>query len=225
MSTGLAASAARSFVFVVDLSGSMQTNRRFDRLVNELTATIQTLSTDQQFSVVFFNDHPLLAVKLTNQIPALAGGLAGLKAERGTSLYDSVVFSLFYFNGVKGQRAIVLLSDGKDEGSRFNVEETLDFARRAGIAIYSIGLNIPRSESEARKVLKKLAEETGGRNFFIKDTSELTGIYDAIQLELRSRYLLAYQSSNATRELRFRLVDLKVDRPGLDAKTIRGYYP
>ena len=209
---------------MLDVSASMEPN-----LTQTKAAALEffehVITPRDRGALIVFNDHPLLAVKLTNQIPALAGGLAGLKAERGTSLYDSVVFSLFYFNGVKGQRAIVLLSDGKDEGSRFNVEETLDFARRAGIAIYSIGLNIPRSESEARKVLKKLAEETGGRNFFIKDTSELAGIYDAIQLELRSRYLLAYQSSNATRELRFRLVDLKVDRPGLDAKTIRGYYP
>ena len=74
-------------------------------------------------------------------------------------------------------------------------------------------------------MLKKLADETGGRDFFIKDTAELKGIYDAIQVELRSRYLLAYQSTNPARELRFRLVDLKVDRSGLDAKTIRGYYP
>lgn len=209
---------------MLDVSASMEPN-----LAQTKAAALEffehVISPKDRGALIVFNDHPLLAVKLTNQIPALAGGLAGLKAERGTALYDSVVFSLFYFNGVKGQRAIVLLSDGKDEGSRFNVEETLDFARRAGIAIYSIGLDIPRSESEARKVLKKLADETGGRDFFIKDTSELQAIYDSIQLELRSRYLLAYQSTNSARELRFRVVDLKVDRSGLDAKTIRGYYP
>ena len=105
------------------------------------------------------------------------------------------------------------------------VEETLDFARRAGIAIYTVGLNIPRTDSEVRKVLKKLAEETGGRNFFIQETTELEAIYAAIQVELRSRYLLAYQSTNSSRELRFRLVDLELGRSGLDAKTIRGYYP
>ncbi len=209
---------------LLDVSASMEAN-----LAQAKAAALEffesVITPRDRGALVVFNDHPLLAVKLTNQIPALAGGLAGLKAERGTSLYDSVVFSLFYFNGVKGQRAIVLLSDGKDEGSRFNVEETLDFARRAGIAIYSIGLDIPRSESEARRVLKKLAEETGGRNFFVKDTTELKPIYAAIQLELRSRYLLAYQSTNSNRELRFRVVDLKVDRSGVDAKTIRGYYP
>lgn len=209
---------------MLDVSASMEPN-----LLQTKGAALaffeRVITPKDRGALIVFNDHPLLAVKLTNQLQALAGGLAGLKAERGTSLYDSVVFSLFYFNGVKGQRAIVLLSDGKDEGSRFNIEETLDFARRAGVAIYSIGLNIPRSESEARKVLKKLADETGGRDFFIKDASELKGIYDSIQLELRSRYLLAYQSTNSARELRFRIVDLKVDRSGLDAKTIRGYYP
>lgn len=209
---------------MLDVSASMEQN-----LPQTKAAALEffehVITPKDRGALIVFNDHPLLAVKLTNQLQALAGGLAGVKAERGTSLYDSVVFSLFYFNGVKGQRAIVLLSDGKDEGSRFNFDETLDFARRAGVAIYTIGLDIPRSESEARKVLKKLADETGGRDFFIKDTAELKGIYDAIQVELRSRYLLAYQSTNATRELRFRVVDLDVTRSGLEAKTIRGYYP
>ncbi len=209
---------------LLDVSASMETN-----LAQAKAAALKffqsAITPKDRGALIVFNDHPLLAVKLTNQLPALAGGLSGLKAERGTSLYDSVVFSLFYFNGVKGQRAILLLSDGKDEGSRFDVEETLDFARRAGIAIYTVGLNIPRTDSEVRKVLKKLAEETGGRNFFIKESTELEAIYAAIEIELRSRYLLAYQSTNSSRELRFRLVDLELGRSGLDAKTIRGYYP
>ncbi len=209
---------------LLDVSASMEGN-----LAQAKAAALKffesAITPKDRGALIVFNDHPLLAVKLTNQLPALAGGLAGLKAERGTALYDSVVFSLFYFNGVKGQRAILLLSDGKDEGSRFDVEETLDFARRAGIAIYTVGLNIPRTDSEVRKVLKKLAEETGGRNFFIKESTELAAIYEAIEIELRSRYLLAYQSTNSSRELRFRIVDLEVGRSGLDAKTIRGYYP
>lgn len=209
---------------LLDVSASMELNLAQAKAA-ALAFFEQAITPRDRGALIVFNDHPLLTVKLTNQVSALAGGLAGLKAERGTSLYDSVIFSLFYFNGVKGQRAILLLSDGKDEGSRFNVEETLDFARRAGVAIYAVGLNIPRSDSEVRKVLKKLSDETGGRNFFIKDAAELKAIYDSIQLELRSRYLLAYQSTNSSRDQRFRMVDLKVDRSGLDAKTIRGYYP
>jgi Ca-activated chloride channel family protein len=172
-------------------------------------------------ALITFNDRPFLAVKFTKDVDALAGGLAGLKAERGTALYDTIIFSLFYFNGVKGQRAIVLLSDGKDEGSRFGYDDALESARRAGVAIYPIGLG---EDLEKRK-LEKLAEETGGRAFFLRDVSELAGIYAAIQEELRSKYLIAYQSTNTSGGEQFRAVELKVSRPGAEAKTMRGYYP
>ena len=76
-------------------------------------------------------------------------GLAGLKAERGTALYDSLIFALYYFNGIKGQRALLLLSDGKDEGSRFTYEDALEYARRAGVTIYTIGLGRGRGQAQA----------------------------------------------------------------------------
>ncbi|MCM2270336.1 MAG: VWA domain-containing protein, partial [Thermoanaerobaculia bacterium] len=176
-------------------------------------------------ALIPFNDRPTLAVRMTNRQEDLGAGLAGLKAERGTALYDSVVFSLFYFNGIKGQRALLVLSDGKDENSRFRFDQTLDFARRAGVAIYTIGLDIPRSELETRKILRTLADETGGRSFFVKGADELSPIYAAIQQELRSRYLLAYQSTNTERSLKFRTIEVLVDGAGLEAKTLRGYYP
>lgn len=209
---------------LLDVSASMEPNLETAKAA-ALKFYQEAIRPRDRGALIVFNDRPSLAVKMTNQLDELAGGLAGLKAERGTALYDSIVFSLFYFNGVKGQRALVILSDGKDEGSRFGIEETLDFARRAGVAIYTVGLDIPRSETETRKVLKKLAEETGGDSFFIKDIADLEAIYDGVQKELRSRYLLAYQSTNSARDNKFRTVEVKVGRPGLDAKTLRGYYP
>src|SRR4029078_11275661 len=92
-------------------------------------------------ALITFNDRPRLQVKFTNELIQLGGGLAGLKAERGTALYDSVVFALYYFNGLKGQRALIVLSDGKDENSKFKFEDTLEFAQRAGVAIYAIRLS------------------------------------------------------------------------------------
>ncbi|HEV2855414.1 MAG TPA: VWA domain-containing protein [Thermoanaerobaculia bacterium] len=132
-----------------------------------------------------------------------------------------LVFTFYNFNGVKGRRAILLLSDGKDEGSRFTYEEALELARRAGVTVDSIGLG---EEVEKRK-LARLSEETGGRAFFPRDADELAGIYAAIQEELRAQYLIAYQSSTPRTDPGFRVVDLKVSRSGLEAKTIRGYYP
>jgi len=205
----------------IDVSASMEKNLDKARAaaVQFLQGTIQP---KDRAAVVTFNDHPNLTVKFTNDIPTLAGGLAGLKAERGTALYDSIIFTLYYFTGVKGQRALLLLTDGKDEGSRFTFEDALEYARRAGVTIFAIGLG---DDAEHRK-LEKLSEETGGRAFFLKNVDELAGIYATIEAELRSQYLIAYQSSNTTSGSNtFRGVDLKVNKPGLEAKTIRGYYP
>lgn len=181
----------------------------------------QAIRPKDRAALITFNDRPTLAVKFTKDPNILAGGLAGIKAERGTALYDTVIFSLYYFNGIKGQRALILLSDGKDESSRFSFEDAVDYVRRAGVTIYTIGLG----DELDRKKLTRLAEETGGRSFFLADVSELAGIYAEVEKELRSKYLIAYQSSNTSSESTFRAVDVKVNRPGLEAKTIRGYYP
>jgi Ca-activated chloride channel family protein len=204
----------------LDVSASMA-----DSLDQARAAALQFLEQSvrpkDRAAVITFNDRPHLAVKFTKDVNVLAGGLAGLKAERGTALWDTIVFTLFYFNGVKGQRAVLLLSDGKDEGSRFSWDEALDYARRAGVAIYPIGLG-PQVE---KPKLKKLAEETGGRAFFLEDASGLTPVYAAIEEELRSKYLIAYQSTNTGGGDTFRTVDLKVSKPGVEIKTLRGYYP
>jgi VWFA-related protein len=181
----------------------------------------ETIRPKDRAAVVLFNDRPTLTTKFTNDHTKLAGGLAGIKAERGTSLYDTIVFSLYYNNGIKGQRAVLLLSDGKDEGSRFTYEDALEYARRAGVTIYAIGLG----NDVDKKKMEKIAEETGGRFFEAGSTAQLAGIYATIEKELRSQYLIAYQSTNTSGSTDFRTVELKVGKSGLDAKTMRGYYP
>jgi VWFA-related protein len=207
----------------LDVSASM--TKSLDKARQAALQFLQeTLKPKDRAAIVTFNDHPNLAVKFTNDVQALAGGLTGLKAERATALFDSIVFCLYYFNGVKGQRAVLLLSDGKDEGSRFTFNDALDYARRAGVTIYAIGLG----GDADKRTLSKLSEETGGRPFFIDSVDQLPGIYKAIEEELRSQYLLGYQSTNTSgtgANAGFRAVEVKVDRPGLEAKTIRGYYP
>lgn len=172
-----------------------------------------------------FNDEPQLVVRFTNSVEVLAGGLAGLVAEAETALHDSLIFALYYFSGIKGKRALILLSDGEDSSSEYGFDETLEFARRTGVAIYAIGLSIPTKEVDVRGKLQRLCSETGGSCFFVDRAAELKGVYTKIQEELRSQYLIAYQSGQAADEDRFREVELEVLRPGLRAKTMRGYYP
>ena len=211
-------------IVMLDVSASMTEELEETRSA-ALRFFAEAVQPKDRAAIVTFNDHPNLVTKLTSDPELLAGGLAGLKAERGTALYDSLIFTLYYFNGVKGQRAILLLSDGKDESSRFEFDDAMEFAHRAGVAIYAIGLKLSKKEGDARKKLTKLSEETGGRSFFIDDEAQLGSIYDAIQRELRSRYLLAYQSSNTTGSKAFRTIEVEVSQSGLEAKTLRGYYP
>ncbi|RMH16076.1 MAG: VWA domain-containing protein [Acidobacteria bacterium] len=209
---------------MLDVSASME-ERLADAQAAALRFFEQTVTPRDRATVVTFNDHPNLTARFTNDVTALAAGLAGLKAERSTAIWDSLIFTLYYFNGIKGQRTILLLSDGRDESSRFPYEDALEYARRAGVTIYAIGLDLPRSALSDRRKLNKLADETGGRAFFIKDVAELGSIYETIERELRSRYLITYQSTNTSTAKDFRFIEVKMTRGGLEAKTMRGYYP
>ncbi|HEX2643174.1 MAG TPA: VWA domain-containing protein, partial [Thermoanaerobaculia bacterium] len=126
---------------------------------------------------------------------------------------------------VRGKRAIILLTDGEDSRSKYQYNDALEYARRSGVALYTVGINLPSKMTDAHLKLERLAEETGGRAFFITRASELERIYKIVEDELRSQYLVAYQSSKEGNDGKFRSVDVKVRRPGLEAKTVRGYYP
>ncbi|MEL7058943.1 MAG: VWA domain-containing protein [Acidobacteriota bacterium] len=209
---------------MLDISASMKDRLPVARDA-ALTFLRDTVQPKDRATVVTFNDHPDLAIDFTNDVDRLALALAGLEAERGTALWDSLIFSLYYFNGVSGQKAVLLLSDGEDESSRYAFDEALEYARRAGVALYAVGLDLPRTQLDTRRQLRKLAEATGGRAFFVDDAAELDAIYDIIRRELRSRYLLAYQSTNTTNSRAFRTIEVEVARSGAEAKTLRGYFP
>ncbi|MEM9408088.1 MAG: VWA domain-containing protein [Acidobacteriota bacterium] len=207
---------------VIDNSASMRGSLETTR-ITALKFFEQAITPKDRAAVITFNRFPNLAVGLTNDMMTLGSGLAGLTAEGQTALYDSVMFSLYYFAGITGQRALLVLSDGKDEVSRFTFEQTLEYAKRAGVTVYSVGLKV--GDGTARNRLQRLSRETGGDSYFIKDIRELPRIYDQIQGELRSQYLLAYQSNSPRTDDGFRAVKLIVERPGAKVRTMSGYYP
>ncbi len=175
-------------------------------------------------AVIVFNDFPELRVPLTNSLEVLAGGLVDLEPEGETSLYDSLIYGLYYFAGIRGKRALIVLSDGADSNSRHNFDETLDFARRSGVAVYTIGLDLDPRDSAARYVLMQVARETGGQSFFVSSAGQLERVYDRIEEELRSQYLIGYQSTQTVGD-GFREIRVQLARDELQAKTIPGYYP
>ncbi len=208
---------------VIDNSASMRDSLDMTRRA-ALRFFEQAIKPRDRAAVITFNRFPQLAVRLTNNLRDLGGGLAGLTAEGQTALHDSLMFSLYHLAGTSGQRAILLLSDGKDEVSRYSFEDTLEYARRAGVTVYTIGLGI--QEASARRRLDSLSTQTGGRSYFLRDASRLAAIYDDVQRELRSQYLLAYQSDSKRTDDGFREVDVRLPgRSSADVRTISGYYP
>ena len=172
-----------------------------------------------------FSSQPKVEVRFSNDIDDVERALAGLQARGTTALYDSLVFALTYFDGVRGQKALLLLSDGRDEASAFTEEQALEVARRSGVIVYAIGLKEVFDEKAARKVLTRLSQETGGQAYFLDSLDELSAVYQEIQDELRSRYLLTYQSTSQRDESAFRSIRVEVDRRGAEVRTMSGYYP
>jgi Ca-activated chloride channel family protein len=173
-------------------------------------------------ALVVFDDKPRLLEKLTNDVGALAEEIAGFAAEGNTALYDSVIFALHHLAGVRGKKAVLVITDGKDETSRFDFEQTLDYSRAAGSLIYTIGIG---TDLGTRRHLAKLAEESGGRSFQIEGAAGLEEIYATIAQELRAGYLIVYQSSRPRGDRAFRRVEVGVSRPGHEVRTLRGYFP
>jgi len=209
-------------VLMIDSSASME--GRIDAVRQAAAAFLaRTLTPKDRAAVVPFADRTVGEVELTADPGDLTVGLASLQAERGTALYDNLIAVLYHLNGVQGQRALLLLSDGQDRSSRFTFTEARDFARAAGVAIYTIGIDLPLAQVQARHELSQLAAESGGRAFFVADVAELDAVYAAVESELRSKYLLVYQSTAAGTD--FRPVEVQAARPGVEVKAMRGYWP
>lgn len=209
---------------LIDTSASMEDS--LDQVTDAArTFLYHTVQPEDRFAILTFSNWPNVVKRFTHQVEDLSRALDGLKAEGGTALYDSLVFALHYFQGIHGRKALLLLSDGEDETSLFDFEGAHEFAHRADVVIYAIGLKEASRRRSSRKVLRQLAAETGGRSFFIDDLEQLPGIYAMIQQELRSQYLIAYQSDSTKNRLDFRRVTVRVEGKGREVRTISGYYP
>jgi Ca-activated chloride channel family protein len=212
-----------SIGMAVDTSGSMDT--RMDTAREAGAAFFQNVlkPRDKAF-LVAFDSTPHLIQKWSGDLREIQSGLAKMRPEESTALYDAVVYSLYNFLGVKGQKALVLVTDGKDTVSKFTFDQTLEYAQRAAVPIYAVGIGIRGAELDVKAKINRLCTETGGSSYYIENVSDLSRIYHDIQNELRSQYVLGFypsadvKSGGKWREVTVQTAEGKV-------KTIRGYYP
>ncbi len=209
---------------VIDTSGSMEkTLPEVQRVVLGFLRDLLR-PVDRAF-VIAFSDRPALLEGFTSDFGALERALIALRADRSTAFFDATIYGLFQFSGVRGRKALILLTDGEDNASKNPFDRALDYAQRSGVTLYTIGVDLPMTQVRARSHLSRLAHVTGGEAFFLGRNDSLTPVYDQINRELRTQYQLVYTSSSTAAADDFRKVSVKVARAGVEVRTIAGYYP
>ncbi|HZN04375.1 MAG TPA: VWA domain-containing protein [Candidatus Polarisedimenticolia bacterium] len=207
---------------VSDSSGSMQAAMPI--VHNAASRFIDTLGAEDKALVIDFDDKVYLLQDVTSDKKDLRVALTSTNALGGTALYDALYASYRKLKGVDGRKAIILLSDGDDTASKFSFRRVLDEAKINDILIYSIGLGTGFLDVDLRRVLKSLAEETGGHAYFPDKPDELEAVYREISLELKSQYYATYEPQNTTWDGRWRKIRLTAPGRDVEMRTRSGYY-
>ncbi|MEE8523458.1 MAG: VWA domain-containing protein [Thermoanaerobaculia bacterium] len=191
-----------------------------------------TFSDQDRAFVVDFDTEPRLVRGTTHSLDRLVQSIYSLEANGRTALWESIVFSLVQLQEVRGRKALIVFSDGADEDDHFPFRSAADVAKRMGVPIYiilmkkepkeSIGLSLFSRSFTSR--INRLVEATGGRVFYAKEYSHLGEVYEEIDRELRSQYLLAYYPGDPGSSRAWRKVDVEVAKRGLVPRTLSGYW-
>jgi VWFA-related protein len=175
--------------------------------------------------VLTFADRPVLALAPTDDVRAAEAALSGLRSLGWTSLHDAVGAGLHLLRGTRGRRALILLSDGDDTASQAAFRDVLELARRSGTAVYTVGLGVSTLNLAVHRKLTSLAEATGGRSFFPSLAADLTSVYEQIERDLRSQYLLAFSPTPLPPPDAAPTLEVRARGGRLNVRTTRSYDP
>ena len=207
---------------LTDSSGSMAP--AMDKVHAASSRFVDALAPDDRALVVDFDDKVYLLQDVTGNKDDLRNALTSTSAFGGTALYDALYASYRKLKSIDGRKAIIILSDGEDTASKFSFKRVLDEAKVNDITIYSIGLGTSFLDVDLRRILRTLAEETGGRAWFPDKVAELEGVYAQIAEELKNQYYIAYEPKNTTYDGRWRKIRLTAPKKDVEIHTRSGYY-
>ena len=197
---------------IFDASGSMSP---FLGMARSAAVTFLKMGDrDDEYFLIEFNDKPRITVEFTSDIAKLQNHIVFTAAKGLTALFDAIYLGMDTIKkGVHPKKALLVVTDGEENHSRYRFSDVRDFVREQDVQLYAIGPDAP---------LSSLAEITGGRSF---DASfrDLEDICTKIAVELKNQYLIGYRSTNESKDGRFRKVELKVNPPrGLPKLNVRG---
>jgi Ca-activated chloride channel family protein len=220
-----------SIGIIFDLSGSM--TDKINRARNSILEFLRTANPQDEFFVIGFNDRPELITDFTNNIDNIEARLLTVKPGHRTALLDAIYFGLNKMKQAKNERkALLVVSDGGDNRSRYTESEVRAVVRESDVQIYSIGIfdqYAPTREEQLGPILlHDVSEETGGQLFRVDDLADMSDIATKISAELRNQYVLGYKSDDIKRDGKWRKLKVKLVPPeGLPQLTVHartGYY-
>jgi len=226
--------APLSIGLLVDTSGSM--GAKLDTSRRAVMEFLKTLNASDEAFLVEFSDRAELAVGLTSDAREIEDKLTSVTSGGLTALLDAVHTGLQEMKHAKNPRkALLIISDGGDNNSRFTATQIEDLVREADVQIYAMGVFEPvlsfggsSAEMSGPKLLSEIAEQTGGRALAATSLHDLPAIAERIGIELRNQYVLAYSPANKNRDGKYRKVLVKLDQPKalppLKARWRLGYY-
>jgi Ca-activated chloride channel family protein len=226
--------APLSVGIVFDTSGSMGAKLQKSR--QAVAQFMKTANPQDEFFLVQFNDRPELVQGFTKETEEIQNRLTFTQARGRTALLDGVYLAMSQMKKAHNPRkAILIISDGGDNSSRYTETEVKNAVREADVQIYAIGIFEPiasrgrtAEEMGGPGLLSEISEQTGGRHFAVDNLAELPDVAAKIGIELRNEYVLGYSPKNATRDGKYRRVQVKLVKtaglPQLRAMYRTGYY-
>jgi len=231
ISSFAAEDAPVSIGIVFDLSGSM--NSKLIRARESILQFIKTANPQDEFFVIGFNDRPELIEDFTGSVEDIQARLATVRSGKRTALLDAIYYAVVKMKDARHERkAILVVSDGGDNNSRYTSGELRAQVRESDVELYAIGIFDPYAPTPEERfgpmLLNDLSEETGGRMFRVDDISEMGDIAEKISTELRNQYVIGFRPKDLTRDGKWRKVKVKINPPqGLPPLTVHartGYY-
>lgn len=220
-----------SIGIIFDLSGSMTS--KLMRARDSILQFIKTANPQDEFFVIGFNDRPELIEDFTNSVEDIQARLATVQSGHRTALLDAIYYGVEKMHGARHQRkALLIISDGGDNRSRYTEGEVRSQVRESDVEIYSMGIFDPYAATPEERtgpiLLNELCEETGGRMFRVDDVSDMSDVAEKISTELRNQYVIGYTPKDLHRDGKWRKVKVKLNPPqGLPPLTVHartGYY-
>jgi Ca-activated chloride channel family protein len=213
-------------VVFLDTSGSMTNYIEFVKRACE-QFLVRLLPKDR-VSLGYFNDRVKLVSALIGDRDQLINDLRNdIDYGNSTHLYDAIDEGVMTLRGIDGRRVIVVFTDGEDEGSRLRIGPVLDHVLNEGDMIYGIGLHTRYfngahwAEGVPDRVLKRIAEQTGGGYFELKKTDDLNATFTRVEQELHSQYVLGFTPPEL--DGKTHLLDVTVKKPGMKARSRKSY--